>query len=251
MPGVTILFIDMLRLLYLLLDQHLRRHDDTPPLAAPALHRRRTLMAGGLVALIAGIALVSFIAGRIATAPPMATATAGATLELRVDHIGSAPLVIFLESPDAIDTVDANRHAQTARLTSVNSAFQPAFQVASLMADIDVGNDDAIPHNTHVFDGQRTVFNVATPTPGVRVRKQLRQPGIFGVRCDLHPWMRAWVFVPANPHYAVMWQPGSTTLRDVPPGEYRLHAWDPVGGQVSKTLTLDAGETKSLSFSGG
>lgn len=239
----------MLRLLYLLLDQRLRRHD-APPRTALAPYRRRALIAVGIAA-ITGIALVGFIAGRITIVSPRPTAAAGATLELRVDHIGSAPLVIFLDSPNAADTGAPELRPKPARLTSVNSAFQPAFQVASLTADIEVGNNDAIPHNTHVFDGQRTVFNVATPTAGVRVRKVLRQPGIFGVRCDLHPWMRAWIFVPANPHYAVLWRPGSTTLRDIPPGQYRLHSWDQARGQESRTLTLDAGETKSLSFSGG
>lgn len=239
----------MLRLLYLLLDQRLRRHD-APPRIALAPYRRRALIAVG-IASIAGIALVSFITGRITTVSPTATAAAGATLELRVDHIGSAPLVIFLDSLSAADTGDPELRATPARLTSVNSAFHPAFQVASLTADIEVGNDDAIPHNAHVFDGQRTVFNVATPTAGVRVRKVLRQPGIFGVRCDLHPWMRAWIFVPANPHYVVLWHPGSTTLRDIPPGQYQLRTWDPVGGLMSQTLSLDAGETRSLSFAGG
>lgn len=216
------------------------------------LRRRPALVGGGIFFLAVCVALVSVTTRRGDTVPPFARAEAGATLELRVDNIGAAPVVIFLESPnDAVVPIPGDPNGQPARVTSINSAFRPAFQVAPLTADIEVANDDAIPHNTHLFDGRRTVFNVATPTPGVRVRKVLRQPGIFAVRCDLHPWMRAWVFVPANPHYAVMWQPGSTTLRDIPPGQYRLHAWDPVGGQVSQTLTLDAGETKSLPFSGG
>ncbi len=216
------------------------------------LRRRPALVGGGILFLAACVALISFTARRGETVSPFARADAGATLELRVDNIGSAPVVIFLESPnDAVVPATGDPHDKPARVTSINSAFRPAFQVAPLTADIEVANDDAIPHNTHLFDGRRTVFNVATPTPGVRVRKVLRQPGIFAVRCDLHPWMRAWVFVPANPHYAVMWQPGSTTLRDIPPGQYRLHSWDQARGQESRALTLNAGETTALSFTGG
>lgn len=241
----------MLRLLYLLLNQRLRHRRDTPLWPTASAPRRRAFIAGGVIVLTAGVVLVAITARHATTVSPAPTAAAAATLELRVATIGAAPLVIFLESPNATYALNADQNAKAARLTSVNSAFRPAFQVASLTADIEVGNDDPIPHNTHVFDGQRTVFNVATPTPGVRVRKVLRQPGIFAVRCDLHPWMRAWVFVPANPHYAVMWQPGTTTLRDVPPGEYRLHTWDPVDGRTSHTLHLAAGESRRLSFRGG
>lgn len=215
------------------------------------LRRRPALVGGGVLFLAASVALIGVTARRGDTEPELAHAAAGATLELRVDNIGSAPVVIFLESPnDTVVPATSDPRDKPARVTSINSAFRPAFQVAPLTADIEVANDDAIPHNTHLFDGRRTVFNVATPTPGVRVRKVLRQPGIFAVRCDLHPWMRAWVFVPANRHYAVMWQPGSTTLRDIPPGPYRLHSWDQARGQESQTLSLDAGETRSLSFAG-
>ena len=243
----------MLRLLYLLLDQRLRRRRGTPTRASMAMLRRRpALIGGGVLLLAACIALVGVVARRGDTVAPLARAQAGATLELRVDHMGAAPLVVFLESPhDTTAVATAHSHDKPARVTSINSTFRPAFQVAPLTADIEVANDDAIPHNTHLFDGRRTVFNVATPMPGVRVRKVLRQPGIFAVRCDLHPWMRAWVFVPANPHYAVLWQPGSATLRDIPPGQYRLHSWDQTRGQASRALTLSAGETRSLSVTGG
>ena len=215
------------------------------------LRRRPLLIGGGILFLAACVALISVTTRRGDNVAPLARAEAGATLELHVDNVGSAPVVVFLESPHDATAVATAEHDKPARVTSINSAFRPAFQVAPLTAGIEVANDDAIPHNTHLFDGRRTVFNVATPTPGVRVRKVLRQPGIFAVRCDLHPWMRAWVFVPANPHYAVMWQPGSTTLRDIPPGQYRLHSWDQTRGQESRALTLNAGETTALSFTGG
>jgi hypothetical protein len=138
----------------------------------------------------------------------------------------------------------------TVRITSIDSSFQPVFQVAPIAASIDVGNQDPIPHNTHVFDGRRTLFNVAVPLSGVRVHKVLGRPGIFEVRCDFHPWMRAWLFVPSGPHHTVVWAPGVAALRDIPPGTYRLHVWTRAHGDTVRTLSFASGEVKSLQVPG-
>jgi hypothetical protein len=174
-----------------------------------------------------------------------------ASLELRVDELESAPLVVFLDVPRPAAREAQTDPGATVRITSVNSSFQPRFQVAPLAASVDLGNQDTIPHNTHVFDGARTLFNVAVPLTGVRVHKVMTRSGIFDVRCDFHPWMRAWVFVPPGPHHAVIWTPGEATLRDIPPGSYRLHVWTPAHGHKIGTLTLDSGEMKSLRLAGG
>jgi hypothetical protein len=173
-----------------------------------------------------------------------------ATLQLRVDAVESAPLVVFLEAPGAAGREEQEDSEARVRITSVNSSFQPMFQVAPVAASIELGNQDPIPHNTHVFDGRRTLFNVAVPLTGVRVHKVLGRPGIFDVRCDFHPWMRAWLFVPSGPYHAVVWTPGEATLRDIPPGSYRLHAWTPAHGDTIRTLTFGSGEVKSLKLAG-
>ena len=153
------------------------------------------------------------------------------------------PLVVFLESNGA-----AQRPAggQTARISSVNHAFEPLFQVASVGAQIEVRNQDPVAHNTHLFDGQRTLFNVALPSAGAQTRKLLARAGLFDVRCDMHPWMRAWVFVPPEAHHAVLWRPGEVLLPQIEPGRYRLRVWQPAGGGSMRDLTLSPGQTLRL-----
>jgi hypothetical protein len=246
----------MLRLLYLLIRQRMwRRPRPTPPVVPVGSVRRPPFKALHLG--IATVAVCRVVGGVVAfshssldPATPLETMTETATLQLQIHSIDSAPLVVFLEPPGAStrDTDKASR--ETVRITSVNNAFEPRFQVASLAAQIEVANDDPIPHNTHLSDGHYTLFNVAVPLAGVRVRKLLARPGILHVRCDIHPWMHAWIFVPANPHHAVIWEPGQVTLRDIAPGRYRMHVWEPKRSEVTLMLTLESGETKSLSFAG-
>ncbi len=243
----------MLRLLYLLLRQKARRERGAPALgyAAPSRRRSGPKFAVGAAALAACAALIGAYAYLGVAPVPLALAPAPtATLQLHVDAIESAPLVVFLEVPGPAGRETQAGAEAAVRITSVNSSFQPVFQVAPVAASVEVGNQDPIPHNTHVFGGGRTLFNVAVPLSGVRVHKVLGRPGIFEVRCDLHSWMRAWLFVPSGPHHAVVWTPGEAALRDIPPGSYRLHVWTPAQGDTIRTLTFASGEVKSLQLSG-
>jgi plastocyanin len=240
----------MLRLLYLLLRQETHRDRATAYTALTRRHRPGMLVLG-VIAVSAGAVLI-LCYGLLQSGPaPLGGVSAGtATLQLRVDAVHSAPLVVYLETTGASVREEPESSEVRVRITSINSSFQPVFQVAPLASSVEVGNEDPIPHNTHVFDGQRTLFNVAVPIPGVRVHKTLGHPGIFDVRCDFHPWMRAWLFVPPGPHHAVVWAAGETTLRDIAPGSYRLHAWAAASGDTIHTLTFGPGEIKALHLAG-
>jgi len=234
----------MLRLIYLLIRQRARRRAGND---AGGDRERAGIVAVALTAC-AGVAVVMVL-----TFPPFSgmsmlalARTQAATLTIDVEAVRSAPLVFYLEAPGTTPTQPSQPAAPPARITSVNSTFEPAFQVAPVAADIEVHNADPIPHNTHIFKGERTLFNVAIPRPGVRVHKLLSRAGILDVHCDFHPWMRAWIFVAPGPHHAVLWQAEEVTMRDIPPGDYQLHSWTPIAGQTTRTVTLQPGETLSL-----
>jgi hypothetical protein len=43
-------------------------------------------------------------------------------------------------------------------------------------------------------------------------------------QCDVHPWMFAWVTVVDNPYFAVTGKDGKYTIKNVPPGHYKIVA---------------------------
>jgi len=43
-------------------------------------------------------------------------------------------------------------------------------------------------------------------------------------QCDVHPWMFAWVTVVDNPYFAVTDKDGKYTIKNVPPGKYKIVA---------------------------
>ncbi len=66
------------------------------------------------------------------------------------------------------------------------------------------------------------------------------------MKCDLHPWMSAWIVVADHPHQAVTGPSGAFELPDVPPGTYALEIWHEALGTSRRTVTVGPGETVEL-----
>ena len=177
--------------------------------------------------------------------PSVKVAGPSAELRLKLDAVSPGPLVVYL-SGSGLAPADLPVASELPRIESVNAAFAPYFQVLPPGSKIEAVNDDLIPHNTHVFNRGETVFNVALPLKGVSVKKTVTGSEIFSVRCDLHPWMQAWLFVPPSRHHAVLYEPVTVHFTDIPPGEYLLHLWQPDRPEGIRSLSLSSGDSKTL-----
>ena len=45
------------------------------------------------------------------------------------------------------------------------------------------------------------------------------------MKCNVHPWMKSYIFVFKNPYYAVTTKDGKFELKGLPPGTYTIEAW--------------------------
>ena len=243
------------RLLYRLLRQRLDRGAvviarDGPAAGQPGCevtgpHPRRLIpvVAGGIGA---AAALAAAVLAVLDPTPPATNDASKAVLRLSIPAVDAKPLVVYLRGSD-LDPPSAGTGPSPAhRIRSADGRFLPAFQVVPPAGVVEMANADSTAHNTHVFNRGETVFNVALPVRGVTVRKVLTGDGIFDVRCDMHPWMRAWMFVPPSRHYAVVREPATITFSGIPPGEYVLHDWQPNRPEGIRPVRLAAGETRHL-----
>jgi len=124
--------------------------------------------------------------------------------------------------------------------------YSPQIQVLSKGASLDVINSDNILHNIHAYAGDETLFNIAQPMQGMKTSKTLEKSGPIHLKCDVHSWMSAYVFVAANPYFAVTGADGSFSLADVPPGAYSVKVWHGKFGEKSGSATVEAGGTATL-----
>ena len=242
----------MLRLLYRLIVQRVKEYQlkkstlkQNPSSTKQVFTKSvkfRWIFASGIVL----VALVSFALYRFQFGLPLLSPDPNqAQLEIRVDSVANAPTVVFLErTPPSLTSVPEN--SNVSQITIQNSQFAPAFQLISAGSTIEIVNNDPILHNTHIIDGDDTVFNVATPLKSITVRKTMTATGMLFVRCDLHPFMHGWIFVPPNPYYAVVHDPRTVVWSDILPGAYLLQKWE--AGKFTRSLQihLSPGEEKVI-----
>lgn len=126
--------------------------------------------------------------------------------------------------------------------------YTPHFQVLAPGASLEVINSDPILHNIHAYAGDETLFNIAQPIQGMKTKKTVEKSGPVHLKCDVHSWMSAYVFVAANPYFAITGSDGSYTLGDVPPGTYAVKVWHGKFGEKSGTATVDASGSITVDF---
>ena len=63
------------------------------------------------------------------------------------------------------------------------------------------------------------------------------------LKCDVHPWMGAWLHVMPDPCHAITGADGTFEIRGVPAGPVELVGWHEVLGTVTVRATLEPGAT--------
>jgi plastocyanin len=127
------------------------------------------------------------------------------------------------------------------RLDQKGCAFVPYAEVVSVGAPVTILNSDPILHNVHATTAKgEALFNRAIPVKGRSLTEAFTVPGVVRIKCDVHPWMNAWVFVADSPYAAVTDAAGRFSFPGVPPGSYRLHAWHELLGEKSQAVVVPA-----------
>jgi plastocyanin len=108
---------------------------------------------------------------------------------------------------------------------------------------------DKITHNVHPIPKYNRPWN-KTESPGAApFRQSFDRPEVaIPVKCNIHPWMKAYIAVLDSPYFAVTGKDGSFTLQNVPPGSYKLVAWQEAYGEVSQDVVVAAHESKNITL---
>lgn len=100
-------------------------------------------------------------------------------------------------------------------------------------------NDDPISHNLFSLS-PGNAFDLGLYRKGAGKTKKFDAPGTVNVYCNVHPNMSAVVHILPTPHHTFA-GPGGEYSVDVPPGRYRLVAWNEQGGKSESTIQVTAG----------
>ena len=88
-------------------------------------------------------------------------------------------------------------------------------------------NDDPFLHNVHTLPENSEPTNIAQVNKGEDTLKAVKDAETFPVKCDVHPWMKAWVVALDNQYFAVTGDDGTYSIdtKGLPDGTYEVHAW--------------------------
>ena len=68
------------------------------------------------------------------------------------------------------------------------------------------------------------------------------------IKCNQHPWMKAYAGVMDHPYFAVSDSLGKFEIRGLPAGTYKLIVWHQVFGEQEIEITLVPGENRNADF---
>jgi hypothetical protein len=107
-----------------------------------------------------------------------------------------------------------------------------------------IKNSDALLHNVHATPKVNKEFNFAQPTKGQVNERSFDAPEVLvRMKCDVHPWMFAYVGVVDHPYFAVTDKDGNFTIKNVPAGKYTVEAVHLKAAPTGKTAEVEAGKT--------
>lgn len=140
----------------------------------------------------------------------------------------------------------------TPRLNQAGCLYEPRVLAVRLGQPLEISNGDATFHNVHAIPKDNREWNRSQVPGGDSFDETFAREEIgIPLRCNVHPWMRAYVSVLRHPFFDVTGEDGRYAIAGLPPGEYTLAVWHEKLGTRERRLALAARESASVDFTFG
>jgi plastocyanin len=144
----------------------------------------------------------------------------------------SVDVVVWLTPMQPSSRPASAGHPGPFRLVQKGKMFTPHLLVVPRGSSVDFPNEDPFFHNVFsLFNGKR--FDLGLYESGTTRAVRFDREGVSYIFCNIHPEMGAVVLALSTPYYAVSNASGAVEIRDVPPGNYRLHIWSEAAKSVN------------------
>lgn len=211
------------------------------------------------------------------TAPTTAGAMGTATVTGSVKFIGTAPKAVTLKM-DA-DPVCAKAHktpvkseevilnsngtlkncivyvksglsgsytpSGSAEIDQIGCLYTPHVIAVQAGQSITIKSSDPTLHNVQATPAVNAGFNQAMPPNTPPIVHVFDQPEATPIKlkCQVHPWMTAYVGVFSHPFFSVTGDDGSFAIRNLPAGKYTIAVWHEKYGEKTFDVEVQDGAT--------
>jgi len=165
-----------------------------------------------------------------------------------VNANGTLPNV-FVYVKDGADKYSFPTPTDQVTLDQNGCMYQPHVMGILVGQDLHVISSDATTHNIHPMPTDNREWNQSQAPGAPPIDEKFTRPEVMiPVKCNQHPWMKAYIGVSKNPLYAVTNADGTFTIKGVPPGDYTIGAWTATYGQQETKVTVPAKGSATADF---
>jgi len=117
--------------------------------------------------------------------------------------------------------------------------------------NLDIKNGDPTNHNIHPMPQTNQDWNESQPPGSPDKEKSFpREEVLIPVKCNIHPWMKAYIGVVSHPFFAVTGDDGTYTIKGLPAGTYTIEVvhehWK--DQPQDQQITVGAKDSKTQDF---
>ena len=163
-----------------------------------------------------------------------------------------ADVIVSLQGP-GLSGKSAGASAKPVVLDQRGCEYIPQILAVQTDQKINIKNSDPVLHNIHDLpnpDSGNPEKNQAQIPNGPELTFSFAKPEDFlKFKCDVHPWMFAWVSVFDHPYFAVSEKDGTFKISNVPPGKYTLKAQHRKAGTVTQEIEVKEGAAAPVALS--
>ena len=163
---------------------------------------------------------------------------------IRVEPVRVGPggalkdVMVYVKDPPAAPAVGSEPPAV---LDQVNCQYSPRVLGVRVGQVLRVTSSDATLHNVHTLSERNPRLNFGMTGAGQSRDVTFARPEQFAVRCDVHPWMNAAVYVLDHPFFAATRDDGRFEITGLPPGEHEVVFSHPFLGERVRKVTIADG----------
>jgi plastocyanin len=114
---------------------------------------------------------------------------------------------------------------------------------------VQIVSADDTTHNVHPTPVNNPDWNQSQgPKAAALTHTFAREEIAVPVKCNIHGWMKSYVAVFKHPYFQVTKADGTFELKNLPPGDYTIEAWQEKYGKTEQKVTVGPKESKKIDF---